>query len=439
VAAKSGLANQPSPTANQPSRQCLAKATASHPNRPRASQRLNIKTNMSKRIIEIVLAAIVALFLGQIKTLAQPANGDPPPPCIETGPTYGEWEKDKCPELNNSPTVSPTTLYGNVGQEPCMPTTIIAPTFDAGSKHRVISYNCPCPSSAPNACPTSETAPIKFDVSPVGWEDPLPSKWTSEGSFVHTAYVDVTGGDPLCPPPGRYPFGSVTWVVGGKWNDLGTLDVGAIKSAIQTAINGVKAAATVAPCDVGDLKLNGEIRLWRRSVYCSCYNSTTRMESKLDPSKVTLTLKEIECPVPTLCLPPLKLGKLGQAALGLYATFSADLSAEVKPQVAIGCQSDTLCGQVDGGIEAGFKVKGKACWENPKIGADCSGSATASIAVNFSCCHHGPGSFSIHIQPLKLAYKAEVFVVGWKKEIAKGEKQVFKGGDLGPYNFNCPI
>lgn len=394
---------------------------------------------MSKRTFGINLTVAAVFISAQVLVLAQPAYDDPPPPpppCVENV-TYGEWHTDVYPKQNDSPTnapsVNPTTLYGNVGKAPCLP-TVVPPKYDAGSKSQPIFYVCPCPD-----CPTANIEPIAFTVSEAKWDPPLPATWEDEGTFTHTNYVDVTGGDDSCPPPGRVDIGIVTWTIRGQWHEVATADINAMISAIKTAVNGVKAAASVGPCDVKELKLSGEIKLQRRTLYCDCHDSQTRMESKLDPAKVTLTLSKIECPVPTLCLPPLKLGKFGKAAAGLYATYSGSWDAGLRVQVAEGCQNDSLCGLVNGSIEAGFKVKAEVCWQNPEIGAEASGSATATIGVNFECCHNDAGSFAVEVKPLKLAYVIKANVVGWKKTFAKGEVNVFKGGQLGPYTFNCPV
>ena len=124
----------------------------------------------------------------------------------------------------------------------------------------------------------------------------------------------------------------------------------------------------------------------------------------------------------------------------MYATYSGSSDAGVRVEVAPGCQNERICGLVNSELEAGFKVKAEVCWKSEDVlYGTVQGSATANIGVDFECCSGASGSFTVNINPLKLAYKIQARLVGREWALGEGECNVFNGGTLGPNNFDCPF
>ncbi len=124
--------------------------------------------------------------------------------CTETGPHYGSWTLIACPSQNNTSSVSPTSLCGEKGKAPTVP-SVTPPTYSNGQKQRSISYDCPTTN------PTSETGSISYAVSGVLWDPPLPGALTN--SFCSTAYVNVTSTDSNLCAGGRVNIGTACWTV----------------------------------------------------------------------------------------------------------------------------------------------------------------------------------------------------------------------------------
>lgn len=142
-------------------------------------------------------------LIGAAMVLVQSAWGAPdPPPCEEHGPHWTDWILDDCPQLDNSPSVSPNSICQHYGAALTMP-TVTPPTYTSGHKHKDGTYDC-------KSDVDKENGTISFTVSSIQWDPPLPGTLTN--GFSSTAYVVVTSSDPsLCPSPGRTNIDTCSW------------------------------------------------------------------------------------------------------------------------------------------------------------------------------------------------------------------------------------
>lgn len=265
------------------------------------------------------------------------------PPCQENGPYYGAWTLDSCPYLNNSPSVSPTTFYGNVGDAPCTP-TVVPPTYAAGQKERTISYDC-----SPS---TNEIAPITYTVSNVKYDPPLPTEFGSGDypAFSSDVYVDVTSSDPsLCPSPGRVEISTVLWNI-APLPTSSTVSFNA--SSFAEFASAFSKIESVAPC-VGDLapSVDAEITKTIKPRYCDCLDGNSLSnEVKLEGAG-TIDFGSVTCDVPFAGIPYV-------ASVNLTVNASLSVSYAINATKPA-CEADTkLCGSISVTGEFGAGISG---------------------------------------------------------------------------------
>jgi len=324
----------------------------------------------------------------------------PPPPCEEKGPYYGAWYLGECPPLINSPSMSPNKLCGNVGEAPCKP-SVTPPAFGNGIKYRDVSYDCDDPKT--------ETNTITYSVSEVMWDPPIPEKWQDEGTFESTAYVEVTGGDDLCPAPGRYEIGKVLWTIVDPESDdpTFTLDVQQVVDAFYSGIGAViNAVLDVTPgCEITGPEPYGEITYSMPSKCCACDRNEI-LSFKKAKGEVGVELKKFECAVPGLGYQYKDwfwIGIIGYASgkVSVHATY-IDEPCDNGPVVV--CTGGSVTATL--GFKAGGTVNIRAC------SVSVYGAAEATGGVSGEACSPGSTSVTFKLESLKLkghAYVKTVF------------------------------
>lgn len=126
----------------------------------------------------------------------------------DTNANYGPWGVDWCPSVTNSPGLNPDRLCGAVGQTPPTP-GVTLPIYAPGHESRLVSFQC-----APTNNYYQERS-VTYSVSGPVWDPVLPTVFAPSNApyFYSAAYAVVSGGDALCPPPGRCYIGTATWFV----------------------------------------------------------------------------------------------------------------------------------------------------------------------------------------------------------------------------------
>jgi hypothetical protein len=286
----------------------------------------------------------IALIFGVLAAMsvtlkAQNVNN----PCVaSTGP----WYLGTCPQVTNSPSLSPDTLCGHVGESPCKP-TVVPPSYDVGVKHRGITHT--------DCSSTTETAPITYSVSDVQWDPVLPTAWTDshKPNFQSTAYVIVSSADPLCPSPGRIDIGTVTWNVVNTNRELFmTISPGAAVQFLLGVIGTINSATKVVGCQATNPSMSGTITLYRSHMCCSC-TSGPYMRSSAE-GQISASWREIDCPIPgaSIQVPG------GFAGVGLYVTAGFSGSAQMKRGVAQPCVVEPVCMTLAATGHFGLKAQG---------------------------------------------------------------------------------
>ena len=129
----------------------------------------------------------------------QPEGG-----CVPCPPVYGSWQLVYCPELSNTPGVSPSIFCQPYGAPLIMP-TVTKPTYDPGKKQRMVITVCN---------DTTQEGTIIYTAGDVQWDPPLPSVMPNNPRLVSQAYVMIANSDPgLCNPDSswRFNIGNCTW------------------------------------------------------------------------------------------------------------------------------------------------------------------------------------------------------------------------------------
>jgi hypothetical protein len=220
---------------------------------------------------------------------------------------------------------------------------VIAPTFDTGIKYRDVTYDC--------ADPATEDADISFDVGGVKWDPPLPGTWAEQHkpTFSSTAYVIVSGGDDLCPPPGRYDIGTVTWnIVGGTpITTSKQVDMSALKGVLDVlASNFLKQGQVCRGTPPGNL-----ITTFTTATSTACCNGcadTTSGKKEKISGGGTLGLGSYACDFPFAGIPYV-------ATVNVAINFTASITVTVSGTFVCNnlsqvCGNVSATGQVGGGV-----------------------------------------------------------------------------------------
>ena len=237
--------------------------------------------------------------------------------------------------------MSPTTLYGNIGEAPCTP-TLTSPQYCCGSKHQDTTYDC-----SPT---TTVYAGISYTVDPVQWDPPIPSKFgiLNSPQFQSTAYVNVWSGDPLCPDPGRVNLGTCTWSISG----IPTTTTITIDGSALSKFTGLMGSVMQGACTGGldPSKITISFSETDTPIACDCVNGPVKTKVKMQGSG-TQSFGSFQCDWPFLGVPYVaSVNVTVGGSLGLQYSINGE-GNPCNGHFTI-CGSVTLQGSANGGISA---------------------------------------------------------------------------------------